>query len=115
MASERNPVYIKHKFFVQFINKLLKDNGIGKKNKSTSLQKTDIPAIWRRNPRKSDLDFTDYISYSWIIRFQNWTSPIYEKPRLYFKVPSHQIRLGLKWYGWIGLGEYKDCRWLKDF
>jgi hypothetical protein len=31
------------------------------------------------------------------------------------KVPSHQIRLGLKWYGWIGLGEYKDCRWLTDF
>ncbi len=31
------------------------------------------------------------------------------------KVPSHQIRLGLKWYGWIALGEYKDCRWLKDF
>jgi hypothetical protein len=31
------------------------------------------------------------------------------------KVPSHQIRLGLKWYGWIGLGEYKDWRWLTDF
>ncbi len=43
-----------------------------------------------------------------------------ENPQLFFtniglKVPSHQIRLGLKWYGWIGLGEYKDCRWLIDF
>jgi hypothetical protein len=27
------------------------------------------------------------------------------------KVPSHQIRLGLKCNGWIGLGEYKDRRW----
>ena len=27
------------------------------------------------------------------------------------KVPSHQIRLGLKCYGWIGLGEYKDLKW----
>jgi hypothetical protein len=27
------------------------------------------------------------------------------------KVPSHQIRLGWKWYGWIGLGGYKDRRW----
>jgi hypothetical protein len=27
------------------------------------------------------------------------------------KVPSHQIRLGWKWYGWIGLGGYKVCRW----
>ncbi len=31
------------------------------------------------------------------------------------KVPSHQIRLGLKYYGWIGLSEYKDCKWKKDF
>jgi hypothetical protein len=28
-----------------------------------------------------------------------------------FKVPSHQIRLCLKWYGWIGLDEYKDRGW----
>ncbi len=27
------------------------------------------------------------------------------------KVPSHQIRLGLKCYGWIDLGEYKDLKW----
>ncbi len=27
------------------------------------------------------------------------------------KVPSHRIRLGLKCYGWIGLGEYKDLKW----
>ncbi len=26
-------------------------------------------------------------------------------PKLPLKVPSHQIRLGLKCYGWIGLGE----------
>ncbi len=31
------------------------------------------------------------------------------------KVPSHQIRSGLKYYGWIGLCEYKDCKWKKDF
>jgi hypothetical protein len=30
---------------------------------------------------------------------------------LSFKVPTRQIRLGLKCYGWIGLGEYKDRRW----
>ena len=27
------------------------------------------------------------------------------------KVPSHQIRLCLKCYGWIGLDEYKDRGW----
>jgi hypothetical protein len=27
------------------------------------------------------------------------------------KVPSHQDRLGLNCYSWIGLGEYKDGRW----
>jgi hypothetical protein len=27
------------------------------------------------------------------------------------KVPSHQIRLFLKCYGWIGLDEYKDRGW----
>ncbi len=32
-------------------------------------------------------------------------------PRLYLKVPSHQIRLCLKWYGWIGLDKYKDRGW----
>jgi hypothetical protein len=31
------------------------------------------------------------------------------------KVPSHQIRLCLKCYGWIGLDEYKDRGWYKDF
>ncbi len=31
------------------------------------------------------------------------------------KVPSHQIRLGWKWYDWIGLGGYKVHRWVKDF
>ncbi len=29
----------------------------------------------------------------------------------HLKVPSHQIRLGLKCYGWIGLDEYKDREW----
>jgi hypothetical protein len=29
----------------------------------------------------------------------------------YLKVPSHQIRLCLKCYGWIGLDEYKDRGW----
>ncbi len=32
-----------------------------------------------------------------------WTVPL--------KVPSHQIRLCLKCYGWIGLDEYKDRGW----
>ncbi len=27
------------------------------------------------------------------------------------KVPSHQIRLCLKFYDWIGLDEYKDRGW----
>jgi hypothetical protein len=27
------------------------------------------------------------------------------------KVPSHQIRLGLKYNVWIGLGKYNDRRW----
>jgi hypothetical protein len=27
------------------------------------------------------------------------------------KVPSHQIRLGLKCNGWIRLGECKDLKW----
>ncbi len=31
------------------------------------------------------------------------------------KVPSHQIRLGLKGDGWIGLGEYKELQMVKMF
>jgi hypothetical protein len=27
------------------------------------------------------------------------------------KVPSHQIRLALKWYGWTGSHGYKNRRW----
>jgi hypothetical protein len=27
------------------------------------------------------------------------------------KVPSHQIRLALKWYGWIDFYEYKNRGW----
>jgi|LakMenE18May11ns_1017448.scaffolds.fasta_scaffold7510310_1 hypothetical protein len=27
------------------------------------------------------------------------------------KVPSHQIRVDLKWHGWTGLGVYKVHRW----
>ncbi len=30
---------------------------------------------------------------------------------VWLKVPSHQIRLGWKRYGWIGLGGYKVRRW----
>ncbi len=30
---------------------------------------------------------------------------------LSLKVPSHQIRLGLKYNVWIGLGKYRDRRW----
>ncbi len=31
------------------------------------------------------------------------------------KVPSHQIRLAWKWYGWIGLDEYKNRGWFNEF
>ncbi len=31
------------------------------------------------------------------------------------KVPSHQIRLALKWYGWIEFHEYKNRGWETQF
>ncbi len=34
---------------------------------------------------------------------------------LLLKVLSHQIRSAWKWFGWIGLVEYMDRGWLKDF
>jgi hypothetical protein len=30
---------------------------------------------------------------------------------VFLKVPSHQIRLTLKWCGWIGFHEYKNRAW----
>ncbi len=31
------------------------------------------------------------------------------------KVPSHQIRLTWKWYGWIDFHEYKNRGWYAEF
>jgi hypothetical protein len=49
-------------------------------------------------------------SYMWSTQMYNTISKNVTLITL-LKVPSHQIRLGLKYNVWIGLGKYKDRRW----
>ncbi len=54
--------------------------------------------------------FESELLYSFLSEFFNET-PEWARHYIHLKVPSHQIRLCLKCYGWIGLDEYKDRGW----
>ncbi len=46
--------------------------------------------------------------------YHNTNQPIGNKS-IMLKVLSHQIRSAWRWFGWIGLDQYKDRGWLKYF
>jgi hypothetical protein len=82
--------------------------------------KVQNAAVWRKTMFKT-LNFCDIcniVGQVWAVNglgFCSWEKKIKKlKKRTVFnyflKVPSHQIRLGWKWYGWIGLRGYKVRR-----
>ncbi len=50
----------------------------------------------------------------WQVKRKQCAKEHYEQ-HVHLKVLSHQIRSAWKWFGWIGLDQYKDRGWLKDF
>jgi hypothetical protein len=48
------------------------------------------------------------------LRSFNQSDNISENIELFLMVPSHQIRLACRWYGWIGLDDYEYRGWVHE-